>query len=193
MQERFDTENGGQSIKVCLTIAPAGASRPYVPDGESAAASLRPVGAETADVTQAPAPPQVYCSRLRFDDWVRYNIENNSSFYEMHSGCSFWVATSMPPVHCALHAPGPPGVRDLREGAGLPDFPHHGLGNCLVASVPVHGHSRTLNGARVLQESSPRCLQAAYEDGQCRVPADLIFAGEPKIALVSRLSSIASG
>ena len=83
LQERFDTENGGQSIKVCLTIAPAGASRPYVPDGESAAASLRPVGAETADVTQAPAPPQVYCSRLRFDDWVRYNIENNSSFYEM--------------------------------------------------------------------------------------------------------------
>ena len=59
LQERFDTENGGQSIKVCLTIAPAGASRPYVPDGESAAASLRPVGAETADVTQAPAPPQV--------------------------------------------------------------------------------------------------------------------------------------
>ena len=48
LQERFDTENGGQSIKVCLTIAPAGASRPYVPDGESAAASLRPVGAETA-------------------------------------------------------------------------------------------------------------------------------------------------
>ena len=59
LQERFDTENGGQSIKVCLTIAPAGASRPYVPDGESAAASLRPVGAETADVTQAPAPLQV--------------------------------------------------------------------------------------------------------------------------------------
>ena len=48
LQERFDTENGGQSIKVCLTIAPAGA-----------AASLRPAGAETADVTQAPAPPQV--------------------------------------------------------------------------------------------------------------------------------------
>ena len=35
LQERFDTENGGQSIKVCLTIAPAGASTTEVPSEAS--------------------------------------------------------------------------------------------------------------------------------------------------------------
>ena len=41
LQERFDTENGGQSIKVCLTIAPAGASTTAIAAGDAQDSTAR--------------------------------------------------------------------------------------------------------------------------------------------------------
>ena len=41
----------------------------------------------------------------RFDDWVRYNIENNSSFYEMHaSAAGIWVTSPVTSPAVTVHA-----------------------------------------------------------------------------------------